>query len=138
MHIIILYNNFPRVSVYSLLEVSVNEEYFDQISIGCRVGNSGDFLNNESLSSQAIIYIQGELAYFKIHGDIIPVSETHAFLLDINNVSIRQTKRGFLCIAVLVSFPYQAVEFRYIKSYTLMSNQTSVDCVRGHMSLEST
>ncbi len=53
-------NNFPRASAYSLLEISVNEEYFDPIPIGCKVGNSGDFLANESLSSQAVIYIHGE------------------------------------------------------------------------------
>ncbi len=61
MRINIPYNEFPRSSAYSLLEVSVNEEYFDPISIGCTVGNSGDFLVNESLSSQAMIYIHGEL-----------------------------------------------------------------------------
>ncbi len=54
-------NKFLRASAYSLLEISVNEAYFDPIPIGCRVGNSGDFLVNESLSSQAMIYIHGEL-----------------------------------------------------------------------------
>ncbi len=61
MHINIPYNEYPRSSAYSLLEVSVNEEYFDPIPVGCRVGNSGDFLLNEPLLSQAMIYIHGEL-----------------------------------------------------------------------------